>query len=143
MTLLLSFCYCLLFPHMITHLGPKAIQWLASTMTHIIDTADYPQHWRQAKVIAILKPGKPADDPASYRPISLLCCLYKLLERVTLTRLTPILDPTIPKEQAGFRQQRSTAEQVIALTSYIETGFERKKKTGAVHIDLSAAYDTV
>ena len=36
-----------IFPDMITHLGPKAIQWLASTMTHIIDTADYPQHWRQ------------------------------------------------------------------------------------------------
>ena len=132
-----------IFPDMITHLGPKAIQWLASTMTQIINTGNYPQHWRQAKVIAILKPGKPADDPASYRPISLLCCLYKLLERVTLTRLTPILDPLIPKEQAGFRQQRSTAEQVIALTSYIETGFENRKKTGAVLIDLSAAYDTV
>ena len=53
------------------------------------------------------------------------------------------MDPLIPKEQAGFRQQRSTAEQVIALTFYIETGFENRKKTGAVLIDLSAAYDTV
>ena len=112
-------------------------------MTNIIDTATYPHHWRKAKVIAILKPGKPADDPASYRPISLLCCLYKLLERITLTRLTPFLDPLISNEQAGFRQKRSTAEQVIALTSYIEAGYENRLKTGAVLIDLSAAYDTV
>ena len=132
-----------IFPDMITHLGPKATKWLADAMTNIIDTATYPHHWRKAKVIAILKPGKPADDPASYRPISLLCCLYKLLERITLTRLTPFLDPLISNEQAGFRQKRSTAEQVIALTSYIEAGYENRLKTGAVLIDLSAAYDTV
>ena len=54
-----------------------------------------------------------------------------------------MLDPHIPMEQAGYRQGRSTTEQTLALTSYIETGFELKKKTGVVFIDLSAAYDTV
>ena len=112
-------------------------------MTDILDKGRYPQTWKHAKVIAILKPGKPATDPSSYRPISLLCCLYKLLERIILTRLTPTLNRTIPVEQAGFQQNRSTTEQVIALTSYIEAGFERKEKTGTVLIDLSAAYDTV
>jgi len=34
-------------------------------------------------------------------------------------------------------------EQVLALTSHVEAGFERKEKTGTVLIDLSAAYDTV
>ena len=31
----------------------------------------------------------------------------------------------------------------MALTSYIESGYENKKKTGVVFIDLTAAYDTV
>ena len=70
-----------IYPDMISHLGPSAISWLASAMTEIIKAGTYPNHWKQARVIAILKPGKPADNPASYRPISLLCCLYKLLER--------------------------------------------------------------
>ena len=132
-----------IFPDMISHLGPYAISWLASAMTEIIKAGTFPNHWKQARVIAILKPGKPANNPASYRPISLLCCLYKLLERVTLTRITPFLDPFMPIEQAGFKEKRSTAEQVLALTSYIEAGYERRDKTGAVLIDLSAAYDTV
>ena len=94
-------------------------------------------------MIAIRKPGKPIDEPTSYRPISLLCCCYKLLERLLLTRLSPIFESVIPPEQAGFRKKRNTCDQVLALTSYIESGFQKKLKTGAVLIDLSAAYDTV
>ena len=75
--------------------------------------------------------------------LSLLFCLYKLLERIVLTRITLYIDPHIPVQQAGFRPQRGTTEQVLALTTHIESGYERKLKTGAVLIDLSAAYDTV
>jgi hypothetical protein len=45
--------------------------------------------------------------------------------------------------QAGFLKNRSCTEQVMALTSHIEAGFERKLKTGTIFIDLTAAYDTV
>ena len=132
-----------IYPDMITHLGPRAKEWLACAMTEIIEKGKYPQEWKHAKVIAILKPGKPATSPSSYRPISLLCCLYKLLEKVILTRVTPMINRVVPIEQAGFQQNRCTTEQVLALTSHIESGFERKQKTGTVLIDLSAAYDTV
>ena len=132
-----------IYPDMITHLGPIATQWIATGMNDIKDKGQFPKEWKHAKVVAILKPGKPADDPSSYRPISLLCCLYKLLERILLTRLTPMIDEKIPVNQAGFRPTRSTTEQVLALTTLIESGFEKKEKTGVVLIDLSAAYDTV
>jgi hypothetical protein len=48
-----------------------------------------------------------------------------------------------PINQPGFRQHRSCTEQVMALTTHIEAGFQHQLKTGAVFIDLSAAYDTV
>ena len=66
-----------------------------------------------------------------------------MLERIILTRITPYVEPNIPVQQAGFRPQRGTTKQVLAFTSHIEAGFENKLKTGAVLIDLSAAYDTV
>ena len=88
-------------------------------------------------MIAILEPGKHLDDPTSYRPISLLCCCYKLLERLLLTRLAPIFESVIPPEQAGFRKKRNTCDQVLALTSYIESGFQNKLNTGVALIDLS------
>jgi len=52
-------------------------------------------------------------------------------------------DASIPIEQAGFRPKRSNVEQVMALTTYIENGFQKCLKTGAVFVDLTAAYDTV
>ena len=40
--------------------------FLSTCMT----TSRIPSKWKTAKVITILKPKKPADDPKSYRPIS-------------------------------------------------------------------------
>jgi len=46
-------------------------------------------------------------------------------------------------DQAGCRPGRSTCEQVLALSTFIENGFQQKLKTGAVFVDLTAAFDTV
>ena len=94
-------------------------------------------------VVAIPKPMKPVENPTSYRPISLLCVPYKILERLIYTRIEPIVDPLLPREQAGFPQGRSTVDQTVLLTQHIEDSFETKKKAGAVFVDLTAAYDTV
>ena len=75
--------------------------------------------------------------------ISLLCVPYKILERLIYTRVEPLIDPLLPKEQAGFRHGKSTVDQVVLLIQNIEDSFEAKKKAGAVFIDLTAAYDTV
>ena len=94
-------------------------------------------------MIAIPKPNKPLDDARSYRPISLLCVPYKILEQLIYSRVESIIDPHLPPEQSGFRRGRSTLEQVTRMSQDIEDCFEDKKKAGAVFIDLTAAYDTV
>ena len=63
--------------------------------------------------MAILKPNKPADDPKSYRLISLLCVPYKNLEKLILACINPVIEPQLPTEQAGFRQGRSTVQQIL------------------------------
>ena len=108
-----------------------------------MSTLRLPKIWRRSEIIAILKPKKPADDAKSYRPISLLCVPLKLLERLMLARLDPVIDPQLPPQQAGFRHGRSTTDQVTLLTDDIEAGFEAKQKVGVVLVDLTAAYDTV
>ena len=75
--------------------------------------------------------------------ISALCVLYKIREKLIYAHVEPLVDPLLPKEQAGFRRGKSTVDQVVLLTQNIENSFEAKKKAGAVFIDLTAAYDTV
>ncbi|KAI5730977.1 hypothetical protein M8J77_002861 [Diaphorina citri] len=102
-----------------------------------------PSKLKHAKIIALLKPGKPEDSPSSYRPIALLSSVYKLLERLLYNRISTKIFNTIPIEQAGFRPGRNCADQVLAFTTLIEAGFQKKLKTSVALIDLSAAYDTV
>lgn len=65
------------------------------------------------------------------------------MERIILKRIEPIVEKTIPIFQAGFRPNRGCCDQVLAITSYQEKGYNVNTKTGAAFIDLSAAYDTV
>ena len=43
--------------------------------------------WKTAKLIMIFKENKPKNDPWSYRPISLISCFGKILEKIITTRL--------------------------------------------------------
>ena len=53
------------------------------------------------------------------------------------------MEPKIIPQQAGFSEGKSTTSQLLNLTQHIEDGFEKRLVTGAVFVDLSAAYDTV
>jgi len=94
-------------------------------------------------VIAVEKPGKDLSLAANYRPISLLSVCYKLLERLALQRISPTVEGLLSPDQAGFWKGQSTCDQVAALTTFIENGFQQNLKASAVFVDLTAAYDTV
>ena len=128
---------------LILHAGAALKYWLRDFISSCLRRLKIPKIWRRALVVAIPKPGKPVGDPKSYRPISLLCVPYKIFERLIYARVEPLIDPLLPKEQAGFRRGKSTVDQVVLLTQNIEDSFEAKKKAGAIFIDLTAAYDTV
>jgi len=130
-------------PEFLKHLGRNCLSWLHEFYSSCLNRVAIPKIWRKATVIAVPKPNKPMDDPRSYRPISLLCVLYKLLERLLLFRLEPVVEPQLPTQQGGFRRNRSTVQQVVKLTSNIEESYEGRRKAGLVLVDLTAAYDTV
>ena len=53
------------------------------------------------------------------------------------------MEPEIIPQRAGFHEDKSTTGQLLDLTQRIEDGFEKRLVTGAIFVDLSAAYDTV
>ena len=128
---------------MVKHFGPTTKSRFLSLMNSCVESCTIPKLWRQARVVALLKPGKDPNNSKSYRPISLLCILYKIYERMILARISPNVEEHLSPDQAGFRPGRSCCGQLINLTQFIEDGFENKQITGAVFMDLTAAYDTV
>ena len=65
------------------------------------------------------------------------------MERRINNRLYWHLKGHINPEQAAFRQNRSSEDQVTYLTQAIEDSFQEKKHTLAVWVDLEKAFDKV
>jgi hypothetical protein len=94
-------------------------------------------------IILFPKPGKPPHLVTSYRPISLLPVIGKVLERLLLPRLLDLCSDAIPRHQFGFRSQHSTIHQLHRLVDFIAEGLEKKKYTTGVFIDIASAFDKV
>ena len=95
------------------------------------------------KVLAILKPNKSTNKQKSYRWISLLCIPFKHFKRLIYNRIQHIVKKNFPHKLAGFRHGRGNVDQVTLMTNNIKHFFDKKKKVGAVFVDISSAYDTV
>ena len=126
-------------PELLIHAGPCLKFWLRGFLFSCLRQLKIPKFWKRALVVTIPKPSKLVEDSQSYRPISLLCVPYKILKRLIYNPVEPIVDPLLPKEQAGFRHRKSTVDQIVLLTQIIEESFEAKKNAGAVFVDLTAA----
>lgn len=103
----------------------------------------FPDLWKSTVIIPIHKPGKKANDPTSYRPISLLSVLWKIAEVSIRDRLLNFLDEhnkLIP-HQFGFRKQLSTTHQLLRVTELIADGFTQKMHTGALFLDIAKSFD--
>jgi hypothetical protein len=121
------------------------IRAITQIFNGVLKTGYFPGQWKVSQIIALLKPGKPAAEAQSYRPISLLPILSKLFEKLFIARLKPILHEKriLPDHQFGFRQQHATIEQVHRLTNVIQTALETNKYCTAAFLDVSQAFDKV
>lgn len=130
---------------LIKNLPPKAVQLLVIIFNSCLKVNYFPKHFKKAKVIAILKPNKPKYDPSSYRPISLLSNLGKLLEKIIQKRLCDFTENTsiIASEQFGFKKQHSAVHQVSRITNIVKGNKVRKLSTGMIVLDIEKAFDTV
>lgn len=133
--------------NLIKKLPPIGFIYLAFIFNCCLKLSYFPNEWKHAKIIGIQKPNKPPMNPSSYRPISLLSSISKLLERIILVRLRIHLDDNniLPPEQHGFRQQCSTITQLNRLTTTINNGLKSRlsESTGMVALDVEKAFDAV
>ena len=130
---------------MLINMGPQVKKKMLQLMNDSWRSGTVPEIWREATILPIHKKGKDKEKPTSYRPISLTSCVGKLMERLINNRLTWHLESKghINAEQTGFRQNRSTEDQVTYISQAIEDSFQDKKHTLAVWIDLEKAFDKV
>ena len=128
---------------MIKNLGPLSKEFLLKHYNNLWTKEIFPDKWRHALVIPIVKASKDPSDPQSYRPISLTSSLCKLMEKIVNARLAWYLkkNKIITKTQYGSLKNRSTMDSVTSIEHYIRKNFQQKKITAAVFFDIEKAYD--
>ena len=87
--------------------------------------------------------GKDPKEAKSYRPVSNLCAIGKIIELAFFGQISKFLNSTkqINRNQHGGRKGHSTTTCVVELMSSITKGLNEKLKVGMVAVDLSAAFD--
>jgi exonuclease III len=117
---------------------------LARLFTAIATTGQLPPRFHEGLITIIYKGGRlDRGDPASYRPITLLCTDYRLWAKVLARRLNQCLPTIIDTTQTAFVPGRRIGENIMALQS-LGALLRRLGRTAiAAFCDFRKAYDTI
>ena len=102
--------------------------------------------WKTATTVILPKPNKPSySDPRAYRPIQLLECLGKILEKIVASRLSFDIGKhnLVPFEQFGGRSNSSCTDAGMSLVHNIESAWKHGQVVSVLAIDISRFFDNV
>ncbi|KAE8218636.1 hypothetical protein CF326_g9121, partial [Tilletia indica] len=127
-------------------LWPVAKDSMVTLMATGLRLGWHPRLFRQATLVALKKGGtRDPAQPRSYRLISLLPCLGKVLEKVVARRLTYYAQKYgwVPPEQFGGMPGRSTDDAALTLVHDVEAGWAKRtqRTTSALAFDVKGAFD--
>lgn len=106
----------------------------------------HPKIFQRAEVVVLPKPNKrDLSSPRSWRPIALLPCLGKGLERLIARRIshTAVKQGVLSTQQFGALPKRSAIDLVSCLVHDVERARSRGKVASLLTLDVKGAFDTV
>lgn len=131
-------------PRLLKEAGHSIVPSLTKLFNLSLTTATVPESWKRANVIPVHKKGD-KDVTNNYRPISLLCVVSKLFERVVFKKLYNFIHEhkLLTKFQSGFIPGDSTVNQLAFLYNFFCKALDGKKDVRIVFCDISKAFDRV
>ena len=107
-------------------------------------TSTYPTVWKRANITPVFKKGN-RQEVKNYRPISLLCNISKVFERLVFNHLYQYLvsNNLLTEKNSGYKKHDSTICQFLLLCDKIYKGIDEQKEVRMVFLDASKAFDRV
>ena len=131
----------------------KLIKWAfdadQGALTHVYNLSLFTgiHVWKQAAVVPVAKPQKPDYSMAkAYRPVSLLECTGKLMEKIVTRRISNEIanvPDMLPNNQFGSRPQHSTVDAAITLVHRIQAARQAGYHAALILFDVSRFFDHI
>ncbi len=131
-------------------IGPKLLKHCAMALYkplhHLyslsISQGYVPVEWRTHLITPIHKSGD-KSRVNNYRPISLLCVISKVLERLVYNHLLSFVSDALSSAQFGFRRKHSTLQQMLVFLNGIYASINLNSQTDVIYLDFKKAFDRV
>jgi len=120
---------------------PALCAHMLRLVNNCLRLAKFPDTWKDARIVVLLK-SKNKDPliPKSYRPVSLLPVLGKILEEVICDIVEYEIGNHLSTDQHGFRPGRSTSS---ALDEVKDWTSQNGRHVIGSFLDISGAFDNV
>lgn len=110
---------------------------------HIFKSGSLPKSMSEAFIVLIPKPGKDPSLPESYRPISLLQLVIKILAKVLAFRLNKVILSLIHPDQTWFMPAKNTVFILRRLYMNLQAEHDQLGSRVVVSLDAAKAFDSV
>ena len=134
-------------PFVLQQMGGMAIERLTRLFKASYLLKYVPPTWLAIRVVFIPKADKKTySEPRSYRPISLMCFMFKTMEKILLwdNEDKVLSNNPLHEKQHGFRKGKSTCSALTSLVGQVEYALVNRNAKGfalAVFLDIEGAYD--
>jgi len=106
------------------------------------ETGELNTSFRLGQIKLIPKKGCP-NKIEDWRPITLLCCGYKLISGVVAARLESTLEKIIGRAQKGFMGKKFMSTCTLNIVDRISGAWQYREPLGVLCIDFIKAFDSV
>ena len=100
------------------------------------------EEWRIHRITPIHKFGD-RSLVSNYQPISLLCSISKVLERIIYNHVLGFISCSISPSQFGFLRNRSTAQQLLTFLNCVHESLQAKTQSDVIYLDFGKAFDSI
>ena len=104
----------------------------------------YPTFWKVSQISPIFKDGN-KSDVTCYRPISLLNCMSKVLEKTIFEEIYDLVGHKPSENEFRFRKNRSATLQLLLFLDTVYKKFDNEaiEDLSILYLDFAKAFDTL
>ena len=105
----------------------------------------FPNSWKTANIKSMFKNKGSPSHPNNYMPISLLCCMSKILENIVFNSIYKHLthNQLLTDKQSGYRPGHSTQLQLTYLTHHLYKALDSEQELTAIYLEISKYFDKI